>query len=315
MSKSHLYSIVWALCTLMILSCSSNDHTLHSLKIKEDKISLEPVVSNPITIGIETNAPDWDYSTNATWLNAEKSGSFIVLMPSSNLSPEDREASIIVTAGNAEAVRIDITQKFKMYANYVNGLYSIRAASYGPTNGSPWESNIIPYYDDHAVMNFNNEPDNFILLHFMLNTHTIRNNVLIDVFQDGEDEYWLTQEIGYIEDASYLYLYEEPYWDGVWSSDRTTLTFEKNLTLTSGPYTFSFPVVVYHGVYCNEQWQGVYGNPYAFLKFTRKEATKSELKDIYPARLNAQRNVRNLTERELKIVSEKKEFKKFTFDK
>ena len=83
----------------------------HQLSVSPTSLTYVENETGSKALTIDTNAPSWNFSGGADWMQLSKNGnSLTVTVPELNNGTSDRSADIIITAGNAPEVTVKVTQ-------------------------------------------------------------------------------------------------------------------------------------------------------------------------------------------------------------
>lgn len=100
-------------------SCSDSDETdkINTLTVSpEETISFRATKNEPVRLTITTDAETWAY-TAPEWVLAEQSGNTLEVNAQDNPGESSRSGRIEITAGNAEAVAVNVTQSKRTEAD------------------------------------------------------------------------------------------------------------------------------------------------------------------------------------------------------
>jgi hypothetical protein len=83
----------------------------NTLSVSPSSLSFASGETGEQSVTVDTNAPDWEATTEADWVNLGKENSTLKVSVTANTDLSDREATITVTAGNAPPVTLTVTQE------------------------------------------------------------------------------------------------------------------------------------------------------------------------------------------------------------
>ena len=118
-----------------LTSCSEEElgSSINVLEVDPSELSFGPK-SEEAVISVTTDASYWNFSADG-WIKATKGedGTSLIVTVSDNPEYEERTGKILFTAGNANSVRVDVSQEARIVSSLE---LSSEAVSFGPEGGS-----------------------------------------------------------------------------------------------------------------------------------------------------------------------------------
>ncbi|MDR1524449.1 MAG: hypothetical protein LBS79_04190 [Tannerella sp.] len=112
--------------TIRITAGSASEKTVtvtqaeqHTLSVSPSSLSFTAGESGEQTVNVNTTASSWNATTEASWITLNKQGNTLRVSASANTGSSDRNATIIITAGNAPPTTVSVTQSQGMTV-YIN---------------------------------------------------------------------------------------------------------------------------------------------------------------------------------------------------
>jgi hypothetical protein len=113
----------------------------HRLSISPSSLSFDDKVGAK-QVTVTTTAPSWTATKNDSWIQLNQQGSTLTISVTENTGSSSRNATVIVTAGNAPPVTLSVTQEAGLvtYRNVTasyrcNGAVSLRFYNYDSNDG------------------------------------------------------------------------------------------------------------------------------------------------------------------------------------
>jgi hypothetical protein len=82
----------------------------HTLSVDPSSLSFEADDTSEKTVTVTTTASGWDATTEASWITLNKQNNTLWVSVSKNTGSSDRNANVIITAGNAPPVTVSVMQ-------------------------------------------------------------------------------------------------------------------------------------------------------------------------------------------------------------
>lgn len=110
--------LIAAAAALVLFSCTEKE-----MESPADTLEVTPATldfgwknNEPKTLTVKTNVEDWDFSADG-WIEATVEGGNLVVNVTDNEEYEERTGKILVTAGNAKPVRVEVTQDARVHSS------------------------------------------------------------------------------------------------------------------------------------------------------------------------------------------------------
>lgn len=184
MKFKNLYFIMAAVATLSaLLSCQKSDTMSNKLEVSSAKgLEFKASDNRPVTLTITTDAESWSYEA-PEWAGASKGedGSSLVINPQTNTTGKSRAGRILIKAGTAHDLKINIVQ----YSESGSELLKIKATIIEAENS---QSN------DIAITLPAKDPK-----------HSTFIKVVLDNATDRDIEFKLIQDESYAKEYSFIH--------------------------------------------------------------------------------------------------------------